>query len=80
MNVAKIDKNNRIVIDKKTRTKLGLKAGDSVVIIPSGKEIRLIPIDKKKSFIGSLDGFEYDSKNHKATEILFRETDETTKG
>ncbi|MHA1967147.1 MAG: AbrB/MazE/SpoVT family DNA-binding domain-containing protein [Candidatus Hodarchaeales archaeon] len=79
MNVAKIDKNNRIVIDKKTRTKLGLKAGDSIVIIPSGKEIRLIPIDKKKSFIGSLDGFEYDPINHKATELLFRKTNESSK-
>ena len=78
MNVAKIDKNYRIVIDKKTRTKLGLKAGDSIIIIPSGKEIRLIPINNKKSFIGSLDGFKYDPTNHKATEILFRKSNEST--
>ena len=73
MSVTKIDKNNRIVIDKKTRTKLGLKTGDSLILIPSGKEIRLIPVKNNKTFIGSLNNLNYDLDDHKATELLLRE-------
>jgi AbrB family looped-hinge helix DNA binding protein len=73
MSVTKIDKNYRIVIDKKTRTKLGLKTGDSLILIPSGKEIRLIPVKNNKTFIGSLTNLNYDPDDHKATELLLRE-------
>ena len=73
MSVTKIDKNYRIVIDKKTRAKFGLKTGDSLILIPSGKEIRLIPVKNNKTFIGSLNNLKYDPDDHKATEILFRE-------
>ena len=79
MTVTKIDKHNRIVIDKKTRKKLGLKAGDSIVIVPSGKEIRLIPVKSNKSFIGSMDNFNYDPDDQKATEMLYREVEKTEK-
>lgn len=72
MTVTKLDKNNRIVIDKQIRKRLGIKAGDSFVIIPSGKEIRLIPIKKGQSFTGSLDDFKYDPNDHIGTEALFR--------
>ena len=74
MTVTKLDKNNRIVIDKQIRKRMGIEAGDSFVIIPSGKEIRLIPIKKGQRFSGSLDGFEYDPTDHLATESLLRDT------
>ncbi len=72
MSITKLDKNHRIVIDKQMRAKLGLKSGDSVLLLPSGKEIRLIPIKDDKSFVGSLDQFDYDPQDHKATELLLR--------
>jgi len=34
MSTSKVDQKNRIVIDKKTRTKMHLKAGDIVIIEP----------------------------------------------
>lgn len=73
MSVTKIDKNYRIVIDKKIRAKFGLKTGDSLILIPSGKEIRLIPVKNNKTFVGSLNNLKYDPDDHKATEILLRE-------
>ena len=72
MSIGKLDKNHRIIIDKQMRIKLGLKAGDRILLLPSGKEIRLIPIKEHKSFIGCLDNFNYDPQDHKATELLFR--------
>ncbi len=74
LTVTKLDKNNRIVIDKQTRKRMGLKSGDSLVIIPSGREIRLIPIKNGETYKGSLDGFKYDPNDHKATEYLFRKS------
>ena len=76
MTVTKLDKHNRIVIDKHTRNKLGLKAGDSLIIIPSGREIRLVPVKNNKSFIGSLDEFNYDPKDYKITELLLRDVED----
>ena len=73
MSVTKIDKNYRIVIDKKTRSKLGLKTGDSLILIPSGKELSLIPVKNNETFIGSLNNLNYDPDDHKATELLLRE-------
>ena len=79
LTVTKLDKNNRIVIDKETRKRLGLKSGDSLVIIPSGKELRLIPVKKGESFKGSLDGLKYDPNDHTATEFLLRESQQSKK-
>ena len=79
LTVTKLDKNNRIVIDKETRKRLGLKSGDSLVLIPSGKELRLIPIKKGDSFKGSLDGFKYDPNDHTATEFILRESEPSNK-
>ncbi len=73
MSITKLDKNYRIVIDKQMRAKLGLESGDRILLLPSGKEIRLIPIKGDKSFIGSLDKFDYDPQDHKAIELLLRE-------
>jgi AbrB family looped-hinge helix DNA binding protein len=78
MSITKIDKNYRIVIDKKTRVKFGLKSGDSLILIPSGKEIRLIPVKNNKTFIGSLNNLEYDPDDRKATELLLREGNKGT--
>jgi AbrB family looped-hinge helix DNA binding protein len=78
MTVTKLDKHYRIVIDKKTRKKLGLKTGDSLIVIPSGREIRLIPVKINESFIGSMDKFKYDPDDHKATELLYREVENKT--
>jgi len=74
LTVTKLDKNNRIVIDKETRKRLGIKSGDSLVIIPSGKELRLIPVKKGETFKGSLDGLNYDPNDRTATEFLLRES------
>ena len=79
LTVTKLDKNNRIVIDKQTRKRMGLKSGDSLVIIPSGRELRLIPVKKGETFKGSLDGFKYDPKDHKATELILRESQPSNK-
>ena len=73
MTVTKLDKNNRIVINKQIRKRMGIKAGDSLVIIPSGREIRLIPIKEGQKFNGSLDDFKFDQNDHIATETLLRD-------
>lgn len=70
LTATKVDKKNRILIDRKLREKIGLKAGDSVVLIPVGKEIRIVPVKAKKSFASSLKGFEYAPDDHSATETI----------
>jgi AbrB family looped-hinge helix DNA binding protein len=69
---AKVDEKHRILIDKKLREQIGLKAGDSVVLIPAGREIRIIPVKAGESFASSLKGFEYSSSDHSAAEAIQR--------
>jgi len=67
---ATVDRKHRILIDKKLREKIGLKAGDTVVIIPEGREIRIIPVKTEDSFTSSLKGIDYSPEDHSATESL----------
>ena len=69
-----VDDKHRILIDRRLRKKFGIKSGDPIVLIPSGKEIRLIPLKPGETFKGSLDGFNYSSDDHIATELLLKET------
>lgn len=66
----KLDNKHRILVEKKLREQIGLKAGDTVVLIPTGKEIRVIPVKATESFMSSLKGFEYSASDHSATEAL----------
>ncbi|MFQ5976999.1 MAG: AbrB/MazE/SpoVT family DNA-binding domain-containing protein [Candidatus Heimdallarchaeota archaeon] len=70
MATTKLDNKHRIQIEKKMRERIGLKAGDTVVLIPTGKEIRLIPVKTAESFVSSLKGFDYSANDHSATEAL----------
>jgi len=55
--IGSIDRFGRVVIPKKVRDRLGLRAGSPISIEESGGELRIAPLKAEACFYRAADGF-----------------------
>jgi len=66
-----VDDKNRVRIPKKYNKIAGINPGDKVLIFATVNRVFIVPLRRKK-FVGSLDGMNFNEEDHEASKYLFK--------
>src|SRR5271169_3301951 len=78
MSVLSLDEKSRVVLNKNVREVSGMKKGSKLVAIPFKGGVMLVDVTGK-NFVGNMSGFAYQEREHEASKLLFRKTENEAK-